>query len=252
MPVWDRTKLALYIPLSRSHHLDSPDRMPEILTTEDEGGGPGGKKGWFKEKQMLRVSGHHGRGLGIGEVQTSTGDDDGCGECGCLQEEVCCPAFWNDNGVPPIWPLNKILNPKNQCLNNNKRARIFGNLGFPYFDRKRKPLMGTALALTVLAIVFTSFGCFALSTSTRVLRQTAFGYTTSTIADDDGGGGGGGKVTQVCYMGLRKFVVEKTASDGTRSVDELWCVRASRCEPLMPQNWVTGWEVLLRDAHRSI
>ena len=104
---------------------------------------------WFKEKETLRVSGHHGKGLGMGEVHSSYGGDgDGCDRCGCPDEEACCQGFWNDNGVPPFWPLNRIFNPKNRCLNNNRQARMFGNLGFPFFDKVR------ATFITLLGIVW--------------------------------------------------------------------------------------------------
>jgi hypothetical protein len=31
-----------------------------------------------------------------------------------------------DRGVPPIWPLSWVFDPKNKLLNDNHGARIFG------------------------------------------------------------------------------------------------------------------------------
>ena len=80
---------------------------------------------------------NRGSGLGLGEAEDKLGEGDGCDRCGCPDEEQCCPSFWSDNGVPPIWPLSWVFNPRNQYLNDNRIARIFGNFGFPYFDRER-------------------------------------------------------------------------------------------------------------------
>jgi hypothetical protein len=33
-----------------------------------------------------------------------------------------------DRGVPPIWPLSWVFDPKNKLLNDNHGARIFGEL----------------------------------------------------------------------------------------------------------------------------
>ena len=81
------------------------------------------------------------------------GEGDGCDRCGCPDEEKCCPSFWNDRSVPPIWPLSWAFDPHNPYLNDNKCARSFGNIGFPFFDRERKAFLGVALAVTVLSIV---------------------------------------------------------------------------------------------------
>lgn len=83
------------------------------------------------DAQDLRFSGIHGHGMGIGEIMVDeAGEGDGCDRCGCPDEELCCPSFWQDKGVPPIWPLSWVFDPKNKYLNDNKHARMFGNLGF--------------------------------------------------------------------------------------------------------------------------
>ena len=81
---------------------------------------------------------------------------------------------------------------------------MFGNLGFPFFDKERKAFMGTALAVTVFAIFITVFGCFALSDSNRILHFTAFGVASLTFIDSQNQ-----TVGQVAYLGLRKFVVDQ-------------------------------------------
>ena len=87
----------------------------------------------------------------------------------------------SDRGVPPIWPLSWIFDPRNAYLNDNSYARVFGNVGFPHFDRERKAYMGVALAVTLLAIVVTGFGCFALNGDPFTLRFTAWGVAHSRI-----------------------------------------------------------------------
>jgi len=110
-----------------------------------------------------RQSGLHGHGKGTGEVTVDqAGEGDGCDRCGCPDEELCCPGFWNDAGVPGIWPLSVIFDPRNPYLNDNSYMRMFGNLGFKFCDKERKAFMGTALAFTVFAIVITGLTkCFA-------------------------------------------------------------------------------------------
>jgi len=49
----------------------------------------GGGKTKKSRRVSLRVSGHHGKGLGLGEVNVSNGGEgNGCDRCGCLDEEV--------------------------------------------------------------------------------------------------------------------------------------------------------------------
>ncbi len=96
-----------------------------------------------RASSFSRFSGVHGRGLGIGEVKFDVaGGGDGCDRCGFPDErvrpidniasfvyswvayvpkrQVCCPSFWNDPGVPPIWPLSWVFNKRNKYLNDNK------------------------------------------------------------------------------------------------------------------------------------
>jgi hypothetical protein len=61
-------------------------------------------------------------------------------------------------------------------------------LRFSFFDRERKAVMGTLLAVTAGACVVSGFGAFALSTRAAVLELTAWGAAVSRF-DASGGGG---------------------------------------------------------------
>lgn len=61
--------------------------------------------------------------------------------------------------------------------------------------------MGTALALTVVAIVITGFGCFALSDDDSIIFYTTWGISYMKYTNADGV-----KVGQIAYLGLRKFL----------------------------------------------
>jgi len=117
------------------------------------------------------------------------------------------------------------MNPANKYLNDNKYCRMFGNLGFSWLDRERKITMGTALAFTVVAIVITGFGCFALSGDAETLRLTAWG-----ISFHQGSADGSAPGTLV-FLGLRKFVVQEctdaTGDDfmqwtGCKTIEDPW------------------------------
>ena len=79
-------------------------------------------------------------------------------------------------------------------------------MGFPWFDRERKATMGIALAFTVVAILITGFGCFALSSDPATLHATAGGvaYSKGEVAV---AGSNSSKPGQISYVGLRRFVV---------------------------------------------
>jgi O-antigen ligase len=64
-------------------------------------------------------------------------------------------------------------------------------LRFSFFDRERKAVMGTLLAVTAGACVVSGFGAFALSTRAAVLELTAWGVAVSRF-DASGGGDGDG------------------------------------------------------------
>lgn len=119
-------------------------------------------------------------------------------QCACCDEEKCCPGFWNDPGVPPIFPFSWVFDPKNKYLNDNECAEKFGHCGLRCADKNRKVLMGIALGATVMSIIITGFGCFALASDPEILRLTAWGI--SYHRDEVLGNG------TVVYLGLRVFV----------------------------------------------
>ena len=72
------------------------------------------------------------------------------------------PQFCRGHAPVAWW---KVFNPQNRYTNDNLVMIAFGNVGFMYFDRRRKYWMGAAMWSTLLSICFTIAGCFALSTN---------------------------------------------------------------------------------------
>ena len=106
--------------------------------------------------------------------------------------------------------LSWAFDPRNKWLNDNKYARIFGNIGFPFFDRERKAFLGVALAVTILSIVVTGFGCFALSSDPDTLRLTAWGVAQARYDHDFANATQ--DIGQIAYVGLRRFVIVACSS----------------------------------------
>mmetsp|Transcript_17515 Transcript_17515/g.20303 ORF Transcript_17515/g.20303 Transcript_17515/m.20303 type:complete len:335 (-) Transcript_17515:127-1131(-) len=125
-------------------------------------------------------------------------------QCACIDEERCCPCFWKDDGVPPIWPLSWVFDHDNKYLNDNKYMHKFGHCGLKCADKNRKALMGIALLFTFFSIIITGFGCFALSTNPKILRITAWGISYHRNETTETG--------IVAYIGLRRFVIRSCAS----------------------------------------
>jgi hypothetical protein len=48
----------------------------------------------------------------------------------------------------------------------------FGNVGFPWFDRRRGFMMGIATVSTVMAIFITTYGCLSLADNEDILSLT--------------------------------------------------------------------------------
>ena len=97
-------------------------------------------------------------------------------------------AFVGPSYIPSaaIYLTAPLFSDRNKYLNDNKCARIFGNIGFGWFDKERKAFMGTALALTVVAIVITGFGCFALSDDDSIIFYTTWGISYMKYTNADG------------------------------------------------------------------
>jgi len=64
------------------------------------------------------------------------------------------------------------LDHRNKLTNDNDWVRKFGPFGLKYFDNKRKKYFGLASLFTLFAMVFTIWGCCALSTDRSVVQRT--------------------------------------------------------------------------------
>ncbi|GMI16385.1 hypothetical protein TrLO_g12930 [Triparma laevis f. longispina] len=87
----------------------------------------------------------------------------------CFDEE--------DDGVPPIcltYPLCP-FNRENPYLAQNKYVLMFGNVGLPYFDKKRRLFQGIAFVWTLVGFLFTIWGCLAIIPDEGIIR---FSYWT--------------------------------------------------------------------------
>jgi len=72
------------------------------------------------------------------------------------------------------------FHPDNGCTNDNFICHIFGNVGFPYFDKKRKLWMGLAMWSTLFAMFVTAVGALSLSTDKDIVRSTYWVYVEAT------------------------------------------------------------------------
>jgi len=138
-------------------------------------------------------------------------------------DEKCCPSFWNDTGVPPIPVLNWVFHPSNKYLNDNAIMWRFGGIGYRYCDARRKEFMGTALAVTVVAMVVAIWGSLSLSSDDGTLRITAWGTAWVKNQTD---------TTAIkYYLSLTKVVVDECSdATGTRSAN--W-----DCKHLENEKW---------------
>ena len=99
----------------------------------------------------------------------------------------------------------------------------FGAIGYIYCDARRKHFMGTALAFTVVAVVFATWGVMSLTTDLNMLRYTAWGTayiknTTDTTA-------------MKYYLGLKTLVVDK-CYDATGGKSRFW-----DCSLVIAMDW---------------
>jgi len=56
---------------------------------------------------------------------------------------------------------------------------VFGNIGYPYFDKKRKAFQGIALIVIILALVMGVFACLALEGNTTIMFYCKFAIDKS-------------------------------------------------------------------------
>ena len=116
----------------------------------------------------------------------------------------------SDNGIPDLCLESEAcpFNPDNKWTNDNFVCQVFGNIGFPYFDARRRVFMGVAMWSTLSAIFVTAFGALSLSTEPSVVRASYWLLLRATNATD-------GARTDY-YVGLRSIVTvrdEKVSSD---------------------------------------
>jgi hypothetical protein len=155
---------------------------------------------------------------------------------GC--DERCCPGFWLDeNSIespkpPPVPILSWVFDPHNRVLNDNRRMRIFGNVGTRWADAHRKPLMGLALALTVASIPVAVLGCFgAGSNDETVITYTNWAFAWVLLNET-----AAGCVGMSAEIGLRSIVFEKCIWDDCDEGQDAWKQPMSRCTNER-QNW---------------
>ena len=103
-----------------------------------------------------------------------------------------------DDGVPFFCRHRYCpLDHRNFIWNDNPFVRSLGEVGYPYFDKHRKYFFGVASFTTVLTMIVTLWGCFALSTDRSIIQRT---YWT---------GGSGRNTTSgekfSVYIGLRSI-----------------------------------------------
>lgn len=117
--------------------------------------------------------------------------------CRCLQ----CACFDEDDDGIPCFCRHQLcpLDHRNKYLNDNNYIRQIGEIGYTYFDSRRKYFLGMASLVTVIAMVLTTFGCCALSTDPTVIKRVywAAGTMTNVTSNQD----------YALYIGLRSVVV---------------------------------------------
>ena len=120
-----------------------------------------------------------------------------------------------DNGIPDVCLEYTAcpFNPDNKCTNDNFVCHVFGNIGFPYFDRTRKVFMGIAMWSTLSAMFITAFGALSLSTNPDVVRASYWALLEATNSTD-------GEVTTY-YLGLRSIVTVYEGGEVSRDTLEI-------------------------------
>ena len=116
--------------------------------------------------------------------------EDGAGANEKQEIVLHCPMLpcWDesDDGVPPFcrgeikevscntwW---KVFNREHPLTNDNLFMYMFGNTGYPYFDRHRKCWMAVAMWSTFVSIFFTIAGCCALSEDLAVVKMVRWAW----------------------------------------------------------------------------
>ena len=123
----------------------------------------------------------------------------------------CVAPCWDetDNGIPDVCLERRWcpFNPDNPVTNDNFVCLVFGNIGFPYFDRRRKVYMGVAMWSTLLAMFVTAFGALSLSTDPDIVRTSYWAKLETWNATS--------RETTHYYLGLRSIVTVYDGGDET-------------------------------------
>ena len=142
-------------------------------------------------------------------LKAATGGDDKWDCCDCSNQEGFVLPCWDetDNGVPDVCMNSTTcpFHPDNGCTNDNFVCHIFGNVGFPYFDKKRKLWMGLAMWSTLFAMFVTAVGALSLSTDKDIVRNTYWVYVEATNSTE----------RTRYFLGLRSIVI--VSGDDVRS-----------------------------------
>lgn len=142
-------------------------------------------------------------------LDAATGYDGAWDCCNCQDHQGFVLPCWDetDNGVPDLC-MNSArcpFHPDNGCTNDNFICHIFGNVGFPYFDRRRKVFMALAMWSTLFAMVVTAVGALSLSTDKNIVRSAHWVYVEATNSTS----------RTRYFLGLRSIVVVQ--GDSVRS-----------------------------------
>ena len=154
-------------------------------------------------------------------------------------EQSCLPGFWLDSGVPPLPVLRWVFDPRNKYFNDNRYAHIFGNVGFRYFDERRKWYMGWATAFTVLSIAATIFGCFAISPKMQYVQNSAWAYAYRRNATSG--------VGYDTYLGLTIYVTRTCLDTPDEAEGEWQSWNALACE--QQSTWWSSFDCAEAELH---
>eukprot|EP00518_Triparma_eleuthera_P007775 CAMPEP_0182482640 /NCGR_PEP_ID=MMETSP1319-20130603/39667_1 /TAXON_ID=172717 /ORGANISM="Bolidomonas pacifica, Strain RCC208" /LENGTH=453 /DNA_ID=CAMNT_0024684365 /DNA_START=87 /DNA_END=1444 /DNA_ORIENTATION=- len=98
----------------------------------------------------------------------------------------CCICFRDpddkDKGVPPVCLKHKMLclfHPQHPLLAESTFAKMFSNIGYKYFDSKRRVFFAVAFVWTLTAFLIGSVGCLAVFNDEYLLRFTYWASGTT-------------------------------------------------------------------------
>ena len=149
--------------------------------------------------------------------------------CPCCDEE--------NDGIPKLCLTSKYcpFHPLQPWFAQSTFARMFGNIGLPHFDKKRRKWMGFAFGWTVVSFLFTVYGCLAVFNSYDLIRVSywASGVSYSGIMPVKG------EDFSAVYLGLSGYVftVCNATTNITFGVDDF-----AKERPELSRNVVDDYE----------